>query len=312
MVAPAVDPAGQARASCPASAARSCAAGVGAVGRGEAGALGVTWPAMVEPGAPTRFDDAVQLPRPRDPADADVDRLRAWYEDVLGFTPLAVRPGAVLYETTPGSVFAISRGSVPVVGHAHPDGVHGRRHRGRGRRPRGARRRVRVVRDPEDGRWRSRRSGRAGRRGSRIRTGTCWRSCSSTIRSDRSETSTGGQSATSAAIASRCSGVLPQQPPMIDAPASRIAQRGGGHRRRLGAVDRPHVDELGHARVRLGDEDRVGVGGAHPLDDRDQLVGSVAAVAADRVGAPRAERRDGLLRARRPSSCGRACRRSSS
>ncbi len=43
---------------------------------------------------------------------ADVDRLRAWYEGVLGFTPLAVRPGAVLYETTPGSVFAISRGSV--------------------------------------------------------------------------------------------------------------------------------------------------------------------------------------------------------
>ena len=30
------------------------------------------------------------------------------------------------------------------------------------------------------------------------------------------------QSATSAAIARRCSGVLPQQPPMIEAPASRI------------------------------------------------------------------------------------------
>src|SRR6476659_179737 len=43
---------------------------------------------------------------------ADVDRLRSWYENVLGLTPLAVRPGAVLYETTPGSVFAISRGSV--------------------------------------------------------------------------------------------------------------------------------------------------------------------------------------------------------
>jgi len=43
---------------------------------------------------------------------SDVDRLRTWYEGVLGFTPLAVRPGAVLYETTPGSVFAISRGSV--------------------------------------------------------------------------------------------------------------------------------------------------------------------------------------------------------
>jgi len=43
---------------------------------------------------------------------ADVARLRAWYEDVLGFAPLAIRPNAVLYETTPGSVFAISRGSV--------------------------------------------------------------------------------------------------------------------------------------------------------------------------------------------------------
>ena len=47
---------------------------------------------------------------------SDVDRLRTWYEGVLGLTPLAVRPGAVLYETTPGSVFAISRGSVPSSG----------------------------------------------------------------------------------------------------------------------------------------------------------------------------------------------------
>ena len=43
---------------------------------------------------------------------SDLDRLRAWYEEVLGFTPLAVRPGAVLYRTAVGSVFAISRGSV--------------------------------------------------------------------------------------------------------------------------------------------------------------------------------------------------------
>ncbi len=43
---------------------------------------------------------------------ADIDRLRRWYEDVLGLRPMAVRPNAVLYETTPGSVFAISRGSV--------------------------------------------------------------------------------------------------------------------------------------------------------------------------------------------------------
>ncbi len=47
---------------------------------------------------------------------SDVDRLRTWYEGLLGLTPLAVRPGAVLYETTPGSVFAISRGSVPSSG----------------------------------------------------------------------------------------------------------------------------------------------------------------------------------------------------
>ena len=43
---------------------------------------------------------------------ADLDRLRAWYEGVLGFEPFAVRPGAVLYRTAVGSVFAISRGSV--------------------------------------------------------------------------------------------------------------------------------------------------------------------------------------------------------
>ena len=29
---------------------------------------------------------------------SDVDRLRTWYEGVLGLTPLAVRTGAVLYE----------------------------------------------------------------------------------------------------------------------------------------------------------------------------------------------------------------------
>jgi catechol 2,3-dioxygenase-like lactoylglutathione lyase family enzyme len=43
---------------------------------------------------------------------ADLDRLRSWYEDILGFEPFAVRPGAVLYRTAVGSVFAISRGSV--------------------------------------------------------------------------------------------------------------------------------------------------------------------------------------------------------
>ena len=39
----------------------------------------------------------------------DVERLRRWYEDVLGFVPFAERPGAVLYKTAAGSLFALSR-----------------------------------------------------------------------------------------------------------------------------------------------------------------------------------------------------------
>ncbi len=46
----------------------------------------------------------------------DVDRLRRWYEDVLGFTPFAERPGAVLYQTATGSLFALSRAGSPSVG----------------------------------------------------------------------------------------------------------------------------------------------------------------------------------------------------
>ena len=79
-----------------------------------------------------------------------------------------------------------------------------------------------------------------------------------------------GQAPTSAAIASRCAGVLPQQPPMIDAPASRIATAAAAIVAGSDSVDGAHVDELGHPRVGLGDEDRVGIGGAHPLDDRDR------------------------------------------
>ena len=89
-------------------------------------------------------------------------------------------------------------------------------------------------------------------------------------------------------------------------------QRRRRHRLGVGAVDRAHVDELGHPRVRLGDEDRVGIGGPHPLDDRDQLVRTVAAVATDRVGAPGASATRPPAPGRRPSSCGRGCRRSSS
>ena len=43
---------------------------------------------------------------------SDIDALRPFYEDILGFTPRAVMPGAVLYDAGAGSVFAISRGSV--------------------------------------------------------------------------------------------------------------------------------------------------------------------------------------------------------
>ena len=39
----------------------------------------------------------------------DVEALRGFYEDVLGFEPLAVRPGAVLYRAADGTRFAISR-----------------------------------------------------------------------------------------------------------------------------------------------------------------------------------------------------------
>ena len=46
----------------------------------------------------------------------DVERLRRWYEDVLGFQPFAERPGAVLYRTAAGSLFALSRAGSPSAG----------------------------------------------------------------------------------------------------------------------------------------------------------------------------------------------------
>ena len=46
----------------------------------------------------------------------DVDGLRPFYEDVLGFTPRAVRPGAVLYDAGQGTVFAVSRTGSPSTG----------------------------------------------------------------------------------------------------------------------------------------------------------------------------------------------------
>lgn len=39
----------------------------------------------------------------------DVDRLRAFYEETLGFRPRGLRAGAVMYDAGDGSVFVISR-----------------------------------------------------------------------------------------------------------------------------------------------------------------------------------------------------------
>jgi catechol 2,3-dioxygenase-like lactoylglutathione lyase family enzyme len=48
----------------------------------------------------------------------DPQRLRTFYEQVLGLVPYAERPGAVLYRVGEGSVFAISRsGSRATGGH---------------------------------------------------------------------------------------------------------------------------------------------------------------------------------------------------
>ena len=47
----------------------------------------------------------------------DVDRLRRFYEDVLGFQPIAERPGAIMYAGAGGSRFAISRSGSRAGGH---------------------------------------------------------------------------------------------------------------------------------------------------------------------------------------------------
>src|SRR6478672_4674500 len=43
----------------------------------------------------------------------DPQRLRRFYEDTLGLTPFAERPNAIMYRTGPGSLFVLSRASVP-------------------------------------------------------------------------------------------------------------------------------------------------------------------------------------------------------
>ena len=47
---------------------------------------------------------------------SDLEALRPFYEDVLGFTQKAVRPGAVVYDAGAGTIFAISRSGVPAAG----------------------------------------------------------------------------------------------------------------------------------------------------------------------------------------------------
>ena len=47
---------------------------------------------------------------------AEVDALRPFYEDVLGLTPFAILPGAVIYEVGDGTRFAISRSGIPAAG----------------------------------------------------------------------------------------------------------------------------------------------------------------------------------------------------
>ncbi|HJW22789.1 MAG TPA: VOC family protein [Candidatus Limnocylindrales bacterium] len=46
----------------------------------------------------------------------DVDALRSFYEEVLGFEPLAVRPGAVMYGAAGGTRFVISRSGASSAG----------------------------------------------------------------------------------------------------------------------------------------------------------------------------------------------------
>lgn len=46
----------------------------------------------------------------------DPERLRTFYEQTLGFTPFAERPGAVLYRAGDGTLFAISKAGARATG----------------------------------------------------------------------------------------------------------------------------------------------------------------------------------------------------
>lgn len=47
----------------------------------------------------------------------DVDALRPFYEETLGLTPFAIRPGAVVYRVGDGTQFVISRSGITPSGH---------------------------------------------------------------------------------------------------------------------------------------------------------------------------------------------------
>jgi predicted enzyme related to lactoylglutathione lyase len=47
---------------------------------------------------------------------SNVDALRPFYEETLGLTPYAVRPGAVMYELAGGTRFVISRSGAQASG----------------------------------------------------------------------------------------------------------------------------------------------------------------------------------------------------
>ena len=76
----------------------------------------------------------------------DVERLAAFYRDVLGIRVRAERPGAVIFETSPGLGLRRLADRGALERDAHADGLHGDRRRGRGRGPPHERRRAGVLR----------------------------------------------------------------------------------------------------------------------------------------------------------------------
>ena len=76
-------------------------------------------------------------------------------------------------------------------------------------------------------------------------------------------------------------GEVPQQPPMMRAPAStREADIVGHQLGRAGIVDLV-ADEIGHAAIALGDDDRLGPRRGHVEERREEVGGADAAIGAD-------------------------------